>query len=101
MAISALVLSTILVSTPQDSAIGIFKGSGDVGEVQRQGKAVFDAGTKTFTITGGGENMWFAKDAFHFAWTRLEGDMAIAADVRFEGKGGDPHRKACLMIRQS
>ncbi len=27
--------------------------------------------------------------------------MTFAADVAFLGKGKDPHRKACLMIRQS
>jgi hypothetical protein len=45
--------------------------------------------------------MWFATDAFHFVWKQIEGDVALAADVRFVGAGKDPHRKACLMLRQS
>jgi TolB protein len=101
MGMASLGLWAFLFAAPEDSPIGVFKGNGDVGEVQRQGKAVFDAATKSYTISGGGENMWFAKDAFHFAWTRVEGDLSISADVAFVGKGGDPHRKACLMIRQS
>ena len=32
---------------------------------------------------------------------RLRGDLALAADVAFVGAGTEPHRKACLMIRQS
>jgi len=31
---------------------------------------------------------------------RTSGDLALAADVAFVGEGTDPHRKACLMIRQ-
>ena len=52
-------------------------------------------------MSGSGENMWFAKDAFQFAWKRASGDLSLAADVAFVGVGKDPHRKACLMIRQS
>ena len=43
----------------------------------------------------------WTKDAFHFAWTKAEGDLTLAADVSFVGPGKNPHRKACLMIRQS
>ena len=35
------------------------------------------------------------------AWKKASGDLALAADVAFVGAGKDPHRKACLMIRQS
>ena len=39
-------------------------------------------------------------DAFQFAWKKASGDLSLAADVAFVGAGKDPHRKACLMIRQ-
>ena len=52
-------------------------------------------------MAGSGENMWFDKDAFHFVWKQASGDVALMADVAFLGAGTDPHRKACLMIRQS
>lgn len=45
--------------------------------------------------------MWFAADAFHFAWKRASGDFALEAAILFSAGGGNPHRKACLMIRQS
>jgi hypothetical protein len=45
--------------------------------------------------------MWFGSDAFHFVWKKVSGDVALAADISFIGQGGDPHRKACLMVRQS
>jgi len=45
--------------------------------------------------------MWFASDAFHFVWKRMSGDISLAADIRWVGSGGNAHRKACLLIRQS
>jgi dipeptidyl aminopeptidase/acylaminoacyl peptidase len=52
-------------------------------------------------VTGGGENMWFTKDAFHFVWKRVSGDVALAADLQWIGTAGNAHRKAGLVIRQS
>ncbi len=45
--------------------------------------------------------MWFTNDAFHFVWKRVSGDVALRASLELLGAGGNPHRKACLMIRQS
>ena len=45
--------------------------------------------------------MWFTNDAFHFVWKEMSGDFMLTADVKFIGTGGNPHRKACLLIRQS
>jgi TolB protein len=81
--------------------LGVFETHGDVGTVLHPGSAEFDAAKKAYTITGSGENMWAAQDAFHFAWKKASGDLVLDATVSFVGKGTDPHRKACLMIRQS
>jgi TolB protein len=83
-----------------DGGFGLFEAHGDVGTVGKPGSAVYDAKAGTYTVTGGGENMWFATDAFHFVWKKASGDLALAADVRFVGTGGNPHRKAALLIRQ-
>jgi hypothetical protein len=83
-----------------DVRLGIFEKHGDIGSVQVPGRARFDPDAKTYTITAAGENMWFAKDAFHFVWTTVTGDVSLAADIAFAGKGKNPHRKACLLIRQ-
>lgn len=81
--------------------IGLFENHQDVGTVLHPGSLVFDAATETYLVTGSGENMWFAKDAFHFVWQQASGDISLTADVAFVGTGHDPHRKACLMIRQT
>jgi hypothetical protein len=52
-------------------------------------------------VTGSGDNMWAARDAFHFVWKKAAGDLALTADVSFPGSGKEAHRKACLLIRQS
>ncbi len=79
---------------------GLFGAHGDVGATLRPGSVAYDATKKNYTVAGGGANMWGAVDAFHFTWKEASGDLALAADVGFLGTGTDPHRKACLMIRQ-
>jgi hypothetical protein len=81
-------------------ALGIFEGHADVGTVLHPGSVTFDPAAKTYTVTGSGENMWAAKDAFHFVWKQVSGDFALMADVAFTGTGKEAHRKACLLIRQ-
>jgi hypothetical protein len=93
-------LVTLVGQAPKTPAVGRFEGGGDVGTVLHRGTAAFDRATGTYTVTGSGENVWGAVDAFHFVWTKLDGDVAIEADVAFSGAGRNAHRKAMLMIRQ-
>ncbi len=81
--------------------LGIFSHQRDIGNVARRGSVDFNPATGEYLIAGGGENMWFTNDAFHFVWTKMSGDFTLTADVKFIGTGGNPHRKACLLIRQS
>lgn len=78
----------------------IFEAQGDIGGVRRAGSVDYDAAKQTYTISGSGENMWFGKDAFHFAWKKASGDVTLTADVEFLGQGAE-HRKAVLMVRQT
>jgi hypothetical protein len=80
--------------------VGIFENHGDVGTVLHAGSVAFDKEAKSYTVAGSGENMWAAKDAFHFAWKKASGDVSLAADVSWVGQGKEAHRKACLLIRQ-
>jgi len=50
--------------------------------------------------------MWGASDHFRFVWLKTSGDVAVEASVRFTDSQPDsgeaqPHRKACLVIRQT
>ena len=81
--------------------VGLFSDHQDVGAVLHPGSVRFDAAAGSYAITGSGENMWFGKDEFHFVWKKVSGDVRLAAEIRFEGTGGNKHRKAVLMMRQS
>ncbi len=88
-------------ASSQGSALGLFEAHGDIGAVGKPGSVEYDAARKSYLVGGGGENMWLANDAFHFVWKKASGDVSLAADLRWMGAGGKPHRKACLLIRQS
>lgn len=84
-----------------EGTLGLFTEHTDIGAPKRAGTVAYDAAKGIYVVGGGGANMWFAKDSFHFVWKKVEGDIALAADISFQGTGGDPHRKAVLMIRQT
>lgn len=81
--------------------IGSFENESDVGTPAKPGHAAFDSSTGSFAVSGGGENMWFTNDAFHFVWKQISGDFTLQAAIDFQGAAGNAHRKACLMVRQS
>jgi regulation of enolase protein 1 (concanavalin A-like superfamily) len=81
--------------------LGIFSHQRDIGSVAKPGSVNFTPATGEYLIAGGGGNMWYTNDAFHFVWKKMSGDFTLTADVKFIGTGGNPHRKACLLIRQS
>ena len=82
-------------------SVGIFDQHGDIGPVKTPGAAVYDEASRTYTVRASGSNMWAGKDEFHFVWTKLGGDFILQARVEFLGTGGDPHRKAGLIVRSS
>ena len=67
--------------------VGMFESHGDVGEVQHRGRATFDAAARTYTLSGSGENMWFAKDAFHYVWKQASGDLVARGRCRVSRPG--------------
>jgi TolB protein len=100
----ALAAAVALVAGPEPARaepVGPFQDHGDIGSPARTGAASFDQTTGRYTVTGGGENMWHAKDALHFVWKQITGDITLAADITFPTQRGNPHRKACLLVRQS
>ena len=89
-------------------SLGVFTSSSDVGTPSTigAGTATYDAASKTYTVAGGGENMWAAADHFHYVWKKMSGDVTLEATIGFVGTNPatgtpDPHRKACLVIRQT
>jgi TolB protein len=92
-----LTLGSLAAQNPEN--LGIFEGAGDVGAPTHKGKVVYNAATKEYSVTGGGNNMWAARDDFFFVWKKVTGDVIITADVKIV-TGGNNHRKAGLVIRK-
>src|SRR5215467_15969521 len=90
-----------LQAASSTNPVGVFEAHGDVGAVLHEGSVEYDAAKQTYTLTGSGYNIWFEKDAFQFAWRKETGDVTLEADISFLGTGGNEHRKAVLMIRES
>ncbi|MBN1466412.1 hypothetical protein JXA02_11660, partial [candidate division KSB1 bacterium] len=81
--------------------LGIFTGNSDIGTVRHAGSVNYNRSDGSYTLSASGTNMWFETDELHYVWRKMSGDLAIAADIEWIGEGVDPHRKACLIIRQS
>jgi TolB protein len=111
--LTALVCAFVLVFTAKNGAqaqqsgapaaapVGMFDVHGDIGTVLHAGSVEYDAAKGSYTMAGSGENMWFTNDAYQFAWKKTSGDVTLTTDISFLGKGGNEHRKAVLMIRES
>ena len=105
--LSVVVLWISATAFGNDSVPGVFSDQSDVGTVAagNKGSMQFDPATKTYTVIGGGKNVWLTEDAFHFVWKKVPAttDFSLSATVEFSSAtaGADSHRKALLMIRQS
>ncbi len=93
-----LAVGVIFGLTSCTNELGVFEQRTDVGNTVTPGTLEFDG--KSYTVGGGGENMWYDEDAFHFVWKEVSGDLSIAADVELLGEEGNAHRKAFVMFRQ-
>jgi len=96
--VGALFVSIVTVGA---GSIGEFEHETDVGGPLRAGSATFDPAQGEYHITGGGANMWDTTDAFHFLYRQASGDLTLTASVRFPQAGGNEHKKAGWMVRQS
>ncbi len=95
-----IIIVMALVSCNNVPDLGIFEGNGDIGNVKYAGSVVFNPSDSSYAVSGGGTNMWFNSDELHYTWKKMSGDVSISADIEWVGEGVDPHRKACLIIRQ-
>jgi endoglucanase len=98
---AALLGEDLILAPLRSTDLGVFSDETEIGTVERAGATVFDAGRGEYRVTGGGANIWGTEDAFHYTWLRVDGDVALGADIRFVGPGTQEHRKAGLMVRSS
>jgi hypothetical protein len=84
-----------------DQSIGVFQGQSDIGAAVVPGRASYNPSTRQYTITSAGYNIWYSRDEFRYLWTKMSGDVSLAADVTFPNPKGFDDRKAVLVIRQN
>ncbi len=85
----------------QNSSIGIFDRSVDIGNPKNVGSARYDEATQTYYLKGSGYNIWFNRDEFRYLYKKINGDFILTANFAFTGKEGNEHRKIGWMIRES
>lgn len=81
--------------------IGIFDSNSDIGDCRLKGFSEYSAENQSYKIGGSGTNMWFGKDDFQYLWTTIQGDFILRAEVKFLGKGVDPHRKVGWIVKNN
>jgi len=102
--LAAAVAGTMLSSCAgaRDNArLGMFESEKNVGAVGRAGSIEYKGSGKEYVVTGGGANIWDTRDAFHFVWRKVSGDVIATTDIDWQAEGLHPHRKAGWMLRQS
>jgi TolB protein len=96
--ISTTALFLISFSAASAADLGVFQRQADIGPTRLAGSAVPQG--DGYLVTASGENMWGTNDTFHFVWKKVSDDVSLAADIAFLSTEGNPHRKACLIVRQ-
>jgi regulation of enolase protein 1 (concanavalin A-like superfamily) len=90
---------TFTVSQPAPALPGGWSNQ-DVGATGKAGSAAFDWSSTTFTLKGGGADIWGTADAFHYAYRQLWGDGVIVARVA-SVSSTNAWVKAGVMIRET
>lgn len=100
-----LLVFTLLVgyeiAVAQNLPLGFFETSKDIGNPKTKGSVKYDAKDQTYHLKGGGYNIWFNRDEFQYAFSKIQGDFILTANMKFLGNGVDAHRKIGWMVRAS
>jgi TolB protein len=95
----AFLLFSLATANAQSSNIGVFNTAADLGKPKLAGSASYDSTTQTYSVKGGGYNIWFNRDEFQYLYSKIKGDFLLTANFEFIGSGKDPHRKVGFMVR--
>ncbi len=80
--------------------IGIFNSNADIGSPKLAGNSSYNSDDQTYTISGAGYNIWFARDEFQYLFNKLKGEFILTANFEFVGNNTN-HRKIGWMVRAS
>jgi hypothetical protein len=98
----AVTLDNVAVTSTELQPPGICPANwscADIGQVAPSAGGQ-DLSGGTWTVTGGGGDIWGTSDNFHYVWQALPGDGTLSAQLDSQ-TNTDPWAKAGLMIRAS
>ena len=96
---SVATFDSVAIQTTAPIPAGVCPASfscGDIGAATPAGSQVLSAGT--WTIQGGGGDIWGTADSFHYVWQSLASDGSVSAQVSSQ-TNTDPWAKAGVMLR--
>ena len=96
-----LLSGVITLASAQTGSVGVFKNSSDIGNPKIKGSASYNAADQSYNLKGGGYNIWFERDEFHYLYNKAKGDFILTANFELIGKGKIKHRKFGWMVRES
>ncbi|MDB6053232.1 MAG: hypothetical protein JWN25_755 [Verrucomicrobiales bacterium] len=100
--ISLLVFLFTLSIATSLANVGEFTNAEDIGNPKNKGSSLYDEKEQTYTLKGGGYNIWFKHDEFHFLYKKIKGDFLLTANFEMVGnEKGNGHRKTGWMIRET
>ncbi|HEY3757466.1 MAG TPA: biopolymer transporter TolR [Opitutaceae bacterium] len=96
---AAVVPVVAVVSTAASASVGDFENHGDIGSPAVTGSVAYHNDTQAYLFRAGGDDIWAARDQFHFAWKKVTGDFILRAHAEFLAPGIHPKRKMGIMVR--
>lgn len=97
----AIILFMTGFASAQNNQTGIFQYNSDIGNPALKGSGSYDSNSQEYDLKGGGYNIWFERDEFHYLYNRIKGDFIFTSNFEFIGEGKIAHRKTGIMIRES
>jgi outer membrane protein assembly factor BamB len=93
-------VSAVDTAVPAPTACPVGWNCADIGYPAPVGSQLFKKGT--WTLEGGGFDIYFKVDQFHYVWQSLAGDGSVSARVTAETSiNGNEYAKSGVMLRQT
>jgi regulation of enolase protein 1 (concanavalin A-like superfamily) len=90
--------ATVTITVNASGQLPAGQSQSDIGSPASSGSGTYNSGT--YTVAGGGTDVYFGSDQFHFVYQQMTGDLDVTARVATL-TGADPWAKAGVMIRES
>jgi len=78
-----LFLGCLMNVSSAQNPTGIFQGNSDIGNPKTKGSAVYNQVDQSYILKGGGYNIWFERDEFHYLFNKIKGDFILTANFEF------------------